>query len=260
MALPVSAQENASSGELGGFEQIDGTKLKPTTLSYDATVKMGGRSRDLSSTLTFAKTTTGGTETWTLVNKIKTPRGTSTDSLIADRSSLLPVSRHRSRGTAMDLTYTGPSATGEAEAGSTMVSGTVKSGGQSKRVSTSVKGPTLAGGLHDVIALGARPLEPGFRAVLQVFSPQAQATKRAEFAVTGTKTVETAAGSFDTYIVDLNVGEGYVTGTVHLRKEAPHYYVKWKTEVKAGRGTRTVVQNLSSMEKGAPSGATSSAQ
>lgn len=249
MAAPALAQEKSTpSGETNGFEKIDGTKLKPATLSYDATVKTGGRSQDLSSTRTIAKTTTDGTDTWTLVNRIETPRGTNTDSLIVDRSSLLPISRHRRGGIEMDLTYTGPSASGETD-----VSGTRESGGQSKSISKGLNGPTLAGGVHDVIGLGAMPLEPGFEAALRVFSPQDQATKRVEFEITGTETVETPAGSFETYVVDLNVGEGYVTGTVHLRKEAPRYYVKWKTEVSTGRGTRTIIQNLSSMEMEAPS-------
>ncbi len=49
-------------------------------------------------------------------------------------------------------------------------------------------------------------------------------------------------------MVDLNVGGGYITGTVHLRKTAPRYYVKWATEVATGQGTRTIRQTLSSME------------
>lgn len=81
MAAPVAAQESAAqenrpSGTLGGFENIDGTKLRPATLSYDATMKMGDRSLDLSSTLAVAATSTGGAETWTLVNKIEKPART----------------------------------------------------------------------------------------------------------------------------------------------------------------------------------------
>lgn len=249
LCAPAAAQEKTEgSRAVSGFEQIDGTQLAPATLSYDATVKTGDRSLDLSSTQTIAETTTGGTDTWTLVNTIQTPRGTNTDSLIADRTSLLPVSRHRSGGAALALTYTGPSASGE-----TIVSGTMKKGGQSTSVRERLEGPTLAGGVHDVIALGAMPLRPGFRTTLRVFSPQDRATKRAEFEVVDTKTVETPAGSFETYVVDLTVGDGYVTGTVHLRKEAPHYHVKWRTEVQAGRGTRTITQTLSSMALGSPS-------
>jgi len=99
------------------------------------------------------------------------------------------------------------------------------------------------------------PLGTGFQAALRVFSPQDQEAKRAEFEVTGTETVKTPAGSFETYVVDLNVGDGYITGTVHLRREAPRYYVKWKTEVSAGQSTRTITQTLSSMEMGTPSSA-----
>lgn len=243
MAVPVVAQENRRSGERAGVETIDGSTLKVATLSYDATMKMNGRSMDLASTQTVAKTSTGGTDTWTLVNKIERPQGPLTDSLIMDRSSLLPLSRHRHGGAGLALTYTGPSATGEVE-----VSGTMNTGDQSKSISKQLNAPTLAGGVHDVIALGAMPLEPGFEAALPVFSPQDQATKQAEFEVVGTESVTTPAGSFETYVVDLTVGDGYVTGTVHLRKNAPHYYVKWETEVSAGRGTRTITQTLSSME------------
>jgi hypothetical protein len=214
-------------------------------LTYDAVMKMGGRSRDLSSTLTVAAT--GGTDTWTIVNKIEMPRGTTTDSLIVDRSSLLPVSRHRRGGPVMNLTYT-----------DTSVAGETRQNGESVPISTSLEGPSLAGGVHDVITLGTMPLEPIFHARLQVFSPQDQSAKDAEFVVTGTDTVRTPVGSFETYVVDLNVGENYVTGTVHLRKRAPHYYVKWRTEVSTGRGTRTISQTLSSMET--PSESTSDAR
>ncbi len=243
LAVPAVAQENDRSGERAGFETIDGSTLTAATLSYDATMKRNGRSMDLASTQTVAKTATGGTDTWTLVNEIERPQGPLTDSLVMDRSSLLPLSRHRSGGAGLALTYTGPSATGEVE-----VSGTMGTGDPSKSINKRLDSPTLAGGVHDVIALSAMPLEPGFEAALRVFSPQDQSTKRAEFEVVGTESVTTPAGSFETYVVDLNVGDGYVTGTVHLRTDAPHYYVKWETEVSTGRGTRTISQTLSSME------------
>jgi len=248
-------EEATASSDTSGFEDIDGTTLKPAVLSYDATMKMGGKQVDLSSTLTVTATSTGetdvgGTDTWTLVNKIETPQGTNIDSLVMDRSALLPVSRHQRGRSRMDISYTtGPTSD------KMKVSGEMKAGGQPKSISAELEGSTLAGGVHDVIALAAMPLNPGFRAALRVFSPQDQSTKRAEFEAAGMETVETPAGSFETYVVDLNVGDGYVTGTVHLRKEPPHYYVKWRTEVSSGRGPRTVTQTLSSMEMQAvPSG------
>jgi hypothetical protein len=100
------------------------------------------------------------------------------------------------------------------------------------------------------------PLEPGLTTTLQVFSPQQQTVRTARFEVTGTETVETEAGSFETYVVDANVGDGTITGTVHLRKAAPHYIVKLKTEQSTARGSRTTTQTLTSMQKGEPGAST----
>jgi dipeptidyl aminopeptidase/acylaminoacyl peptidase len=235
----TTATASTSSGDASGFARIDGTKLTPATLSYDATMKARGRSIDLSSTQTISPTSTNGTDTWTIVGTIKTPQGTMTDSLIADRSSLLPVSRHRRGAATMDITFTDTAATGE-----------MKMRGRSVSIDERLDGPTLAGGTHDLYALGTMPLEPGFSTTLRVFSPRDRATKRAEFEVTGTETVKTPAGSFEAYVVDLNVGNGDIEGTVHLRKTAPHYIVKSKTAVATPRGSRTFLQTLSSMEAG----------
>jgi hypothetical protein len=238
----LSQDRPGPSDDVNGFEAIDGTTLKPATLAYDAAVTMGDRSLNLSATQTVAATSTGETATWTLVNTIDTPRGTSTDSLVMDRSSLLPLSRHRSGTPTIDVSFTDTSASGE-----------MRVRGRSTPIDARLQGPTLAGGVHDVVAVGAMPLAPGFRAALRVFSPQDQATKKAAFEVTGTETVQVPAGSFETYAVDLNVGDGYVTGTVHLRKQAPHYLVKWRTQVSTDRGARTITQELTSLEvSGAP--------
>jgi len=238
VTMPDTTASAESSETASGFSKIDGSMLKPATLSYDATVKMKGNSIDLSATQTFTATSTNGTDTWTFVNKIKTPRGAQTDSLVAERSSLLPMSRHRNGIPSIDITFTDTSASGE-----------MKMRGQSVSINTPLDRPTLAGGVHDVIALGAMPLKPDFSTTLRVFSPKDQATKRADFEVTGVETVKTPAGSFETYVVDLTVGDGDVTGTVHLRQTAPHYLVKWRTEVSTPRGSRTILQTLSSIEE-----------
>jgi hypothetical protein len=45
----------------------------------------------------------------------------------------------------------------------------------------------------------------------------------------------------------VTVGDDKVTGTVHLRKAAPHHVVKAKLDVSTPRGTRTIRQTLSKM-------------
>jgi dipeptidyl aminopeptidase/acylaminoacyl peptidase len=236
----TTATAEAASAGTSGFSMIEGTMLEPATLSYDATMEVGGQSFDLSSVQTIASTMVDGAETWTIVNETKTPQGTVTDSLIAERSTLLPRSRHQRGPLTMDVTYSDTSA-----------SGTIKMRGRSTSISTSLDGPTLAGGLHDLVALGTMPLEPGFSTALRVHSPQQQTVRPARFEVTGTETVKTDAGSFDTYVVDVTVGDDTVTGTVHLRKEAPHHVIKANLEQSTARGTRTITQTLSKMSTSA---------
>ncbi|MFB6273916.1 MAG: alpha/beta fold hydrolase [Salinibacter sp.] len=236
VTLPDTTTE-ASSDAPSGIAMMDGSTLKSGTFSYDASMKMRGRSIDLSSTRTIEATTTNGTPTWTIVNKTNTPRATVTDSLIVNRSTLRPLSRHQRGPLTMDVTYTDTSATG-----------TIKMRGRSTSISKTFDQPTLAGGAHDLIALGTMPLEPGFSTSLQVFSARQQAVRTANFEVTGTETVKTPAGSFETYVVDVTVGDDKVTGTVHLRKAAPHHVVKAKLDVSTPRGTRTITQTLSNMD------------
>ncbi len=237
----TTATAEASSDAPSGFAMMDGSKLKAGTFSYDATMKMQGQSIDLSSTRTI-QATTSGTETWTVVSKTQTPQATVTDSLIMDRSTLRPVSRHQRGPLTMDISYTDTSA-----------SGTLKVRDRSTSISKSFDAPTLAGGAHDLVALGTMPLKPGFSTSLQVFSPQQQTVQTANFEVTGTETVKTPAGSFEAYVVDVNVGDGQATGTVHLRKTAPHHVLKSNLEVSTPRGTRTISQTLSKISTPASS-------
>jgi len=236
VTLPDTTATAEASEAPSGIAMMDGSRLDPATLSYDATMEMQGRSIDLSSARTIRATSTDGTETWTVVSETETPRATVVDSMILDRSTLRPISHHQRGPLSMDVTYTDTSASGK-----------IKMRGQSTSISQQFDRPTLAGGAHDLLALGTMPLEPGFSTSLQVFSPQQQTVRTARFEVTGTETVETPAGTFDTYVVDVTVGNDKVTGTVHLRKAAPHHVVKTNLEQSTARGTQTITQTLSTM-------------
>lgn len=236
VTLPDTTATAEASEAPSGITMMDGSQLESATLTYDATMEMQGQSFDLSSVRTITATSTDGAETWTVVSETETPQTTVIDSMILDRSTLRPVSHHQRGPFSMDITFTDTSASGE-----------IKMRGQSTSVSQQFDSPTLAGGAHDLLALGTMPLEPGFSTSLQVFSPQQQTVRTARFEVTGTKTVETPAGTFETYVVDVTVGDDAMTGTVHLRTEAPHHVVKTKLDQSTARGTRTITQTLSKM-------------
>ena len=237
VTLPDSTATADASDAPSGIEMVDGSTLEPVTLSYDATLEMQGRSLDLSSSRTIQPATVDGTQTWAIIEKTQTPQGLVIDSLIVDRSTLRPISHHQRGPLSMDITFTDTSASGE-----------ITMRGQSTSISQTFDTPTLAGGSHDLMALGTMPLEPGFSTSLQVFSPRQQTVRTANFEVTGTRTVKTPSGSFDTYVVDVTVGDDRTTGTIHVRKTAPHYVVKAKLNVSTPRGARTIRQTLSEMD------------
>lgn len=65
--------------------------------------------------------------------------------------------------------------------------------------------------------------------------------------------METPAGSFECYLVQMNVEETGTSGTLFVRTNAPHYVVKAKLEQSTPRGSRTITQTLSSMDMGSDS-------
>jgi hypothetical protein len=76
-------------------------------------MEMGGPTLELSASQTIRATTTEGRQTWTIVGKTDTPQGTVIDSLIVDRSSLEPLTRHQDGPFSARITYTDSSIAGE---------------------------------------------------------------------------------------------------------------------------------------------------
>jgi hypothetical protein len=92
------------------------------------------------------------------------------------------------------------------------------------------------------------PLEPGFATTLRAFSEQQQKVQTLSFEVTGTETVETGSGTFDTYVVEMSSSDGNTEGTMHLRTAAPHHVVKAEMTRSGPRGSQTFTYSLTSMK------------
>jgi dienelactone hydrolase len=217
---------------------IDGSKMKPATLEYDVNLKAGGRSMDLSVSRTIASSNHGDTPTWTVVDQTSTPQGTVTDSLVLTHSSLRPMERHMSGPLTMTVTYSDTAASGE-----------MTMRGQTVNIDKSFDQATLAGGSNVRLALASMPLEEGFSTSINVFNEQQQKVQTLSFEVTGTGSVETEAGTFDTYTVSLSSsGSNGVSGTMHVTQSAPHHVVKSTLEQSSPMGTRTFTRTLTAME------------
>ena len=215
--------------DAGGLSRIEGENLEPMRLTYEGT-------RSVSRTIT--PVSEAGAAAWSIVHDNAETRP---DTLVVDRETLLPRSQatharaQNQRDVSIQLTYD-----------STSVRGTMEVGPRSIPVDASAQVPVLVEGnsfRHPLFALAAMPLDPGFSTEFTLFNfPRDVVTARYE--VTGTTEVETPAGSFATYIVEMNVGDGRRTRTAYLRQQAPYYPVKLTRR----QDGETVEQTLTGME------------
>ncbi len=230
------AAEQAAAAE-SALAMIDGSVVKPATMNYDVTMKVRGRSFDLSSTRTLQKVDAAGETAWAFIDRTQTPQATVVDSVLMHGTTLRPMERHLSGPMTLTVSYSDTAATGEM---------TVR--GQSMKIDKRFPQPTLAGGTNVQLALAAMPLEPGFSTTLRAFSEQQQKVQTLSFDVTGTETVDTGSGTFDTYVVEMSSSDGNTEGTMHLRTASPHHVVKAEMTRSGPRGSQTFTYSLTSMK------------
>lgn len=235
IAGPADAQPPPASDTLS-MAQVDGSTLRPTTLRYDVTVTARGQSRTFSAVRALAATQAEGRDTWTVTDRTTLPQATVVDSLVLDRATLRPVSRRLSGPMTMSVSYTDTSATG-----------TLQLRGRSRQINASFDRPTLAGGANVRIALAALPLRPDAVAHLPVYNEQQRSAQTLRFEVTGTDTTQTPGGTFDTFAVSIRSSEGGLSGTLHVRRAAPHHIVKSTLTQPGPRGDRTFRRVLTSI-------------
>jgi len=226
VTLPDTTQTAASETVESGIDALDGVRLSPATLTYENKITMGQRSRTRPTTRVLKAVEYEGTPVWQIADAAGD--GAQGDTLFVERASLRPLQRRASGQGSVSLTFT-----------DTTVSGTMKMRGREAPVEMTFDRPTLASTANAEVALAALPLKTGYSAQLPVFQLQRQTVATMTIRVTGTKTVETPAGSFETYVLEATSQGPAPAGTYYARKTAPHHIVKANLEVSTPTG-RTV--------------------
>ena len=217
-----------------GLAALDGSALRPATLRYANTVSLGQRSMDRPTTRTLTATTHEDTPAWQVVDAVQ--GGTQADTLILDRASLRPLQRRVGGQASIQLTFD-----------STSVEGSLVMGTQSRTVQQDFDRPVLASTANMEVALAALPLAPGYAARLPVYQLQQQAVATITVRVTGTDTVETPAGPFETYVLEATADGPGPSGTIRVRRAAPHHVVRADLEVTMGERSVTATKTLREM-------------
>ncbi len=211
----------------------DGAAVRAMTLEYRTTLKAMGQERTVAMTRTVSAATVDGRPVWRTVDATQMGTMSAGDTLELDRATLRPVRRAAGGGATIALAFS--------DAG---VAGDLKVGGQTIPVDVKASGPYFAEGPGIDLVLAGLPLAAGYETTLNVFSLLAQKIRPMKIAVTGSASTTSAAGSFETYVVQVTPLDGDASGTatLHVLREAPHLVVTATSRLPAmmGGGTSEV--------------------
>ena len=119
-------------------------------------------------------------------------------------------------------------------------------GGNTMDVDMAIEGTVLG---HRETALAAMPLEPGLKTRVRAFDPNMQQLQQINIEVVAAESVETPAGTFDVYRLDVVSADGNgITGKTWVTQAKPHLAVKSEATLPPMAGGGTMVTELTSME------------
>jgi hypothetical protein len=168
--------------------------LQPGTSSYKGDIAVGGQSIPVSVT----KQINQEDGAWVVTEEAQFAGQTVADKTVIEKGSLLLKKRMIKQGPVeINLDINGNA-----------ITGTMAMGGQPKPINVDAGGALFAdgAGAHDVIA--ALPLAEGYTATFRNFDASKQKVSLHQVKVVGTESVTVAAGTFDSYKVELTSAEG----------------------------------------------------
>jgi dipeptidyl aminopeptidase/acylaminoacyl peptidase len=219
---------------------VDSGTLTAGTFEYSTTLAVGGQEITVTSTRTLAPVTVDGHNAWRIVEQVSTPMGNQVDTLEVDRQSLLPARRSASGAGSVQLHYT-----------TETISGEMNAGGQTIPVNVSLEAPIFGGGSGVEMAIAGLPLAEGYATTFRTFNMMTQKVRPFSLTVTGSEATDCAAGTFDTFVVELKPldGDEAGTATMHVLHAAPHIVVQNITRLPAMMGGGTSTTELTSMKQ-----------
>jgi len=188
----VVLTKKADAGAVGAPKPS--TDLKPGTWRYDAKVALGPQQIAVK-TSTEIKEENGA---WVATETMETPMGVAKDVTTMEKGTLLVRKRSISQGPmSVELDYAGDKANGK-----------MNVGGQEKPVAADLGGPLFADGAGELRAIGCLPLADGYTTTYRNFDLQKSKPKLMQLKVAGSESVTTAAGTFETFKVEITSADG----------------------------------------------------
>ena len=184
------------------------------TFAYDIAIAMGANKMSLGLKTEIKEE--GGA--WKVTETMTTPMGEATDMAVLDKTTLALRERKAKQGPmGLDLTAT-----------DAKVSGAMTMNGTPKPFDLATGGPLFAevgGGF----AFGALPLAEGYATAYQTFEVQKMKVNLMQLQVAGSEAVTVAAGTFETFKVDVKPADGSAGGMTIWIDKASRKPVKMET-------------------------------
>jgi dipeptidyl aminopeptidase/acylaminoacyl peptidase len=231
----------AAGAETAPLPEADGSAIEPGVQQYTTRLQAMGQELTLEVTRTIEPAAVDGHEVWRVIDVSVLPMATITDTLELDRATLVPVRRSIAGMAAIELTYT-----------DTAIAGTMSFQGQSRPIELKLEAPVFAGGSGLEVTLAGLPLAEGYETTLRTFDPERQRVRIFSLKVTGAATAESAAGTYDALVVELQPLDGEEAGAsaFHVMKGAPHWVVRREFKLPAQMGGGTGTKELVSLGQG----------
>ncbi|MDX1530655.1 MAG: prolyl oligopeptidase family serine peptidase, partial [Rhodothermales bacterium] len=228
--------------DTAGMETLsfDGTAVRPMTMRYDIVFDVQGQQISLEDVSRAVLVTEhDGQPTYSIVDRATLPPmmgGVAVlDSFVVAQGELTPLYRKMQQGPGtIELTYAADQITGE-----------MSQSGMSMPINVALDAPVLADNQAFEIGLSTLPLEEGYTAAYKTFnpSPSDQGIKEYVLTVTGTEEVTVPAGTFATFVVEVDMVDSNEDATLYISQE-DGMLVKSLSTLPAAMGGGTVRAEL----------------
>ncbi len=219
---------------------IDDSKNKPMmkvnsmgVYEYKAHFDIGGNKMPMDG----VRTITEDGNTIIVKDLAKTAMGDISDECVFNKETYQPISRKTSQGPA----------TMAIQHNDGKISGVMAMNGKEMPIDVNLKEDIFGDGGTLELTIASLPLEKGFKTVYKVFNIQTQKIDVKSLEVTGTEMVKTAAGDFDTFVVDIKAADGSPGNTTYWIAQKERITIKNKSVIPEMNGA-IYMSELSKME------------
>lgn len=227
----VSLPDETLSGyaETAPLPEFDPERIQEMTLNYEAVVLMGEQEIEVTVRREVQSSELDGKPAWLVRTTNESSYGTAVDTFYVSAETLHPLERRMAAGGRLiHATYEENSIVGK-----------ISLSGNEIPLDVNLTAPVLSDGGALETVLGALPLKEGYETTLRTFDSVLMEVRPWALKVTGREEVSVEAGSYDTYVVELEPLDGAPdNSTLYITAAAPNYVVlkKSKMHPRAGGG------------------------